>query len=297
VSADGSSLGELYPFESHFLDVGGPRLHFVDEGEGEAVLMVHGNPTWSFYYRELIAALRSQYRVVALDHIGCGLSEKPSNYPYTLATHIQNLEKLVAYLGLSRVNMVVHDWGGAIGFGWATRHPELLRRSVVLNTAAFLGFLIPWRIRVCGWPVIGELLVRGLNGFARPAITMACKKKGGMSREVRKGYLLPYDSYANRIANLSFVRDIPQTPGDASYAVLESTEAGLASLVDRPMLICWGGRDFCFDDTFLREWTRRFPDADVHRFADAGHYVLEDAGAHIIPLVRRFLAKPDLMPA
>jgi len=296
VSADVSSLGELYPFKSHFLNIGGQRLHFVDEGAGEAVVMVHGNPTWSFYYRELIKALRSRYRVIACDHIGCGLSDKPSDYPYTLATHIENLATLIDHFGLSRVSLVVHDWGGAIGFGWATRHPELFRRSVVLNTAAFLGFRIPWRIRVCGWPVIGEVLVRGLNGFAKPAITMACKKKGGMPPDVRKGYLLPYDRYASRIAHLKFVRDIPQTPGDTSFAALKSIEAGLTRIAERPMLNCWGGRDFCFDDAILQEWTRRFPEANVHRFADAGHYVLEDAGAQIIPLVRRFLAESDSAP-
>ncbi|MFQ5462276.1 MAG: alpha/beta fold hydrolase [Phycisphaerae bacterium] len=293
MSTDASSLGELYPFASHFLDVGGHRLHYVDEGEGDAVLMVHGNPTWSFYFRELIKALRGHHRVIASDHIGCGLSDKPLHYPYTLATHIENLEKLVDHLGLSRVSLVVHDWGGAIGFGWATRHPALFRRIVVLNTAAFLGFPIPWRIRVCGWPVIGEVLVRGFNGFAKPAITMACRKKEGMPPEVRKGYLLPYDSYANRIALLRFVRDIPQSRGDPSFDVLKSIEAGLTHIADRPMLICWGGRDFCFNDAFLQEWTRRFPGADVHRFADAGHYVLEDAGERIIPLVRRFLAQSD----
>jgi len=296
VTANASSLGELYPFASRFLDVGGHRLHYVDEGDGEPVLMVHGNPTWSFYYRELIKALRGHHRVIACDHIGCGLSDKPSDYPYTLATHIENLGKLVDHLGLSRVSLIVHDWGGAIGFGWATRHPALFRRSIVLNTAAFLGFPIPWRIRVCGWPVIGELLVRGLNGFAKPAITMACKQKGGMPPEIRKGYLLPYDSYANRIALLRFVRDIPQSRGDTSFDVLKAIEAGLARIADRRMLICWGGRDFCFNEAFLQEWTRRFPEADVHRFADAGHYVLEDAGDRIVPLVARFLAQSDRAP-
>ena len=169
-------IRHLYPFASHYFDTGGRRMHYVDEGAGPAVVMLHGNPTWSFYYRELITALRDSYRVIAPDHIGCGLSDKPQDYPYTLATHIENLERLLDHLGLDDITLAMHDWGGAIGCGFAVRHPQRVGRLIVLNTAAFLG-RTPWRIRMCRLPVLGPLLVRGLNGFARTATLMACKDR------------------------------------------------------------------------------------------------------------------------
>ncbi len=149
-------LGELYPFASHYVDVGGYRMHYVDEGVGPAVVMLHGNPTWSFHYRELIKGLRDTYRVIVPDHIGCGLSDKPQEYPYTLSTHIDNVERLIDRLNLESVTLAVHDWGGAIGFGWAARHPSSVRDLILFNTAAFLVDSCPLRLRICRWPVIGE---------------------------------------------------------------------------------------------------------------------------------------------
>ncbi|MDO8631741.1 MAG: alpha/beta fold hydrolase [Phycisphaerales bacterium] len=282
------SIAHLYPFESHFLDVGGVRMHYVDEGDGPPIVLVHGNPTWSFYFRELVKGLRDRYRVIALDHIGCGLSDKPQRYPYTLATHIDNLGRLIEHLGLESFTLGGHDWGGAIGFGWAVRNPERIRRLIVFNTAAFLGGPMPFRIRVCRWPILGDLLVRGLNGFSRAAIHMACKDRSRMTPQVARGYLLPYDSWANRVGVMRFVRDIPVSPRVPSHAVLRKIEVGLPKLADKPMIVFWGGKDFCFNDTFLKEWRNRFPLAEVHRFADAGHYVVEDAHERIVPLLRRF---------
>jgi haloalkane dehalogenase len=252
--------------------------------------MLHGNPTWSFYYRDLIRALRDSHRVVVPDHIGCGLSEKPRLYEYTLATHIDNLERLIDRLELRDVTLVVHDWGGAIGFGWAMRHPELVRRFVIFNTAAFFG-LCPFRIRVCRWPGIGALLVRGLNLFARQATWMACRNHGRMTPLVKHGYLLPYDDISSRRAVHRFVQDIPLTERVPSHAVMKQIEAALPQFRDHPMLICWGAQDFCFNDRYLDQWKERFPNADVHCFDQAGHYVVEDAHEQILPLLHAFLAK------
>ncbi len=285
-----AAVRKLYPFRSHFLDVKGVRMHYVDEGSGAPLVLLHGNPTWSFYYRELIKGLRESYRVIVPDHIGCGLSDKPQDYPYTLSTHIDNLERLIAHLGVSSVTLGVHDWGGAIGFGWAVRHPDLVGRFVVFNTAAFLGGRMPLRIRVCRWPIFGDLAVRALNGFARAAIHMACRRRERMTAEVRKGYLLPYDSFADRVAILRFVRDIPLDRGTPSHPVVEQIEAGLPRFRDCPMVLFWGMRDFCFTDQFLTEWKARFPRAEVHRFEDAGHYVVEDAHERILPRLRDFLS-------
>lgn len=281
-------IRELYPFHTARLGLPGGALSYVDEGDGPPVVLLHGNPTWSFYYRRLIAALRGEHRVIAPDHMGCGLSDKPQRYPYTLAQHSANLERLLDSLGLATVDLVVHDWGGAIGMGWATRHPERVRRLVVLNTAAFLSPRLPWRIAVCRYPLVGDLAVRGLNGFALGGTLMATTRP--LPPAVKRGYLLPYGSWADRVAIQRFVRDIPMSPRHPSWAVVDAIDRELAVLRSKPMLILWGGNDWCFSDHFLAGWLERFPAAAAVRFDDAGHYVLEDAHAAIVPRVRSFLA-------
>ncbi|MFQ5592161.1 MAG: alpha/beta fold hydrolase [Phycisphaerae bacterium] len=283
-----AELGDLYPFESHYLDLHGHRMHYLDEGSGAAILMLHGNPTWSFYYRELVKGLRDEFRVIVPDHIGCGLSDKPRDYEYTLATHIANLERLLDHLGLDEAALALHDWGGAIGFGLCLRRPELARRFVVFNTAAFLG-PCPRRIRLCGLPWVGELLVQRLNAFARCALHMACAKRERLTEAVKRGYLLPYDCPAHRLATLRFVRDIPLAPRVPSYQIVKRIEASLARFADRQVMLIWGAKDFLFNDWYLGEWVARFPEAAVHRFEDAGHYVVEDAHERIIPLMREFM--------
>jgi cis-3-alkyl-4-acyloxetan-2-one decarboxylase len=279
----------MYPFDSHYHTIDGIRLHYFDEGEGAPVVMVHGNPTWSFYFRRLAAALRGERRVVAPDHVGCGFSDKPQAFDYTLDAHIRNLESLIESLDLEGVTLVLHDWGGAIGMGYAVRHPEKITRIVVLNTGAFYSPRIPFRINICRIPLFGAVVVRGLNGFARAALTMAVYHRERITPEVASGYLLPYDSWQNRVALLRFVQDIPRRPEDASYSVLQEIDRGLAQFRETPMLIQWGARDWCFDAAFLEGWRRRFPAAEADVYGDAAHYVLEDAHERIIPRVKEFL--------
>jgi pimeloyl-ACP methyl ester carboxylesterase len=293
---DLASLHRLFPFRPNYVDVDGARMHYVDEGAGRPIVMLHGNPTWSFYYRELVKGLRDVCRVIVPDHIGCGLSEKPQDYPYTLATHIENLDRLLSHVSPGEVTLALHDWGGAIGMGWAMRHPDLVRKLIVFNTAAFFFHRAPWRIRVCGWPLIGEVVVRGFNGFALGALRMAVARPERLAREIRDGYLFPYSTWESRVAHLAFVRDIPHRPGAPSFGVLKRIEQALPQFQDRPTLICWGSQDFCFDAHALAGWTSRFPRAVVHCFQDAGHYVVEEAHERIVPLIRQFLADHQHTP-
>ena len=285
---------DLYPFDGNTLDLGGYRMHYLDEGSGSPVLCVHGNPTWSFFYRDLVLNLRDRHRVVVPDHVGCGLSDAPDDdvYEYTLAQRIDDLETLVERLELGPLDLVVHDWGGAIGMGWAARRPDMVRRLVILNTAAFhlpAGKAMPWQLSIVRDTGLGAVMVRGLNAFARGATHMACTRRT-LPKAVRNAYCAPYDSWQRRIATLRFVQDIPLQPSDRAYATISETQAALPRFADRPILICWGLRDFVFDSHFLAQWRMIYPDAEVHEYADCGHYILEDAGDEIIPLISRFLA-------
>lgn len=283
----------FYPYTGRAFLRRGLKLHYLDEGHGDAVVMVHGNPSWSIYFRGLVEGLKDGHRLIVPDHIGCGLSDKPddSRYDYTLASRVDDLEALLDSLGLTeKVTLVLHDWGGMIGMAYACRHPERVKKLVILNTGAFFlpsGKTFPWALRLCRTR-LGALLVRGCNAFALAA-TYVCTKKVPMSRQLRAAYLAPYGSWADRIATLRFVQDIPLDAGDKSYDLVSRTQDSLMLLSHVPMLICWGMQDFVFDRHFLAEWVRRFPDAVVHRFPDAGHYVLEDEGPAILKLVREFL--------
>lgn len=284
----------LFPFAEHWHDRGqGIRMHYVDEGHGPPVVMLHGNPSWSFYYRNLVQALSGQFRCIAPDHVGMGKSDKPGAeaYPYTLQARIADLESLLQTLNLAQpLTLVVHDWGGMIGMAWATRYPQLVARLVILNTAAFglpPGRALPWQLGLTRTP-LGTLLVRGFNGFSAAATTMAMAR-AKMSAEVRAAYTAPYDSWANRLATLRFVQDIPLQAGDPGFDIVEATKAKLGLFAATPALIAWGGKDFVFDDHFLAEWQRLLPEARVVYLADAGHYVLEDAAAELVPQIKQFV--------
>jgi haloalkane dehalogenase len=269
------------------------RYHFVHEGNphNPTILMLHGNPTWSFYFRRLIAALRETHHVIVPDHMGCGLSDKPPDYPYHLSNHMENVEKLIEHLGLKRITLVCHDWGGAIGMGVATRRPDLFSRFVILNTAAWRSHRMPKRIAVCRIPFLGDLTVRGFNGFALAATRMAVEKR--LELGAKSGLLWPYNSWKNRIAILRFVQDIPMNPSHSSYDCLKKTEKLLYRLRNKPMKICWGMKDWCFDTLFLQQWRERFPEASVTVFPNAGHYILEDAHETVVPAVQDFLSSED----
>ena len=283
----------LYPFKSNHIKLNGIRYHYVDEGQGEAVLMIHGNPTWSFYYRELIKALSPHYRVIAPDHIGCGLSDKPDDdhYDYTLKSRVSDLDNLISNIGLEKITLIVHDWGGMIGMAWATKHPSKIARIVVLNTSAFplpKKKSFPFTLSLARTPLIGSFLIRGLNAFVVGA-NHFCVTRKKMPPAIADGYCKPYTSWANRIAVHRFVEDIPLYPNDRAYPILQETAGSLKYLSKKPMLICWGMQDFVFDHHFLDEWIDRFPHAKVYRFADCGHYILEDASDEIIPIILKFL--------
>ena len=294
-------MSDLYPFESHYLDLDGLRYHYLDEGPRQAptVVMLHGNPTWSFFYRDVVSALSATHRCIVPDHIGMGLSDKPpdSQYAYTLSRRVSDLETLLDHVGArDDLTLILHDWGGMIGMAYAVDHPARIGRLVVLNTAAFHmpdGKRIPLSLWLCRNTRLGAFLVRRFNAFARGAARYAVAA-GRLPPDVRRAYLRPYDSWANRIATVRFVQDVPLKPGDRTFDQVSAVESKLGLFRDTPTLVCWGKKDFVFDDPFLRQWRIFFPHARVHTFHDAGHYLLEDAGDRVIPLIREFIsARPS----
>ena len=291
---------DLYPFAGSMREVNGFKMHVLDEGLSQTqdgtVLMLHGNPTWSFFFRNLILGLRGTHRVIAPDHIGCGLSDKPDEqrYPYTLERRVDDLEALIDQLDIrGRITLLMHDWGGMIGMAYAARHPEKINRLVLLNTAAFhlpKTKKLPRSLWLCRKTPLGELLIRDTGLFTSVLARWAVCRP--MEQRVREGYLWPYRRPDDRTGLFRFVQDIPLAPEDPGYLVVGEVQAKLPTFNRIPVLILWGEKDFVFDHHFLREWEKLLPSAEVHRFPNAGHYVLEDAGEEILPLLQTFLARP-----
>lgn len=294
---DRNRFADLYPFkENFFTHSNGLKQHYVDEGSGEPLVMVHGNPSWSFLYRDMIREFSVTMRTIAPDHIGCGLSDKPGldDFGYRLAEHVDNLEALLKSLKLEEpINLAVHDWGGAIGMGYATRHPDKIKRLIVMNTGAFrlpAGCPFPWPIWMFRNTDLGANFNQTFNAFSVIA-SYTCAIKG-LSPKIREGFTAPYDCPDNRVATTRFVQDIPLVPQDPSYDELLRIENGLAQLSEKPMLICFGRKDFVFTRHFYHEWRKRFPKAEAHSF-HAGHYLLEDVGAEVFALMRKLFQQPS----
>lgn len=271
-------------------------MHYLDEGPRDAppVLMLHGNPTWSFYYRNLVLALRENHRCIVPDHIGCGLSDKPGldEYDYCLQSRIDDLDRLMQHVQLDQpLTLIVHDWGGMIGMAWAVQHADQIDKLVILNTAAFpmpKEKRLPPALALARNSRLGAWLVLRCNAFAGAAARVGFKKP--VSREVRDAYVGPYDSPANRIATLRFVQDIPLSETDPGFDILLNTAEHLTKFSHLPCLLAWGEKDFVFDRPFLDTWLKLFPQAQTIRLPDCGHYVLEDGGAALLERIRQFIA-------
>lgn len=295
-----------YPFTPQRAEVRpGIAMSYLDEGPGprdgvepEVVVMLHGNPSWSFYWRHLVLGLRDRYRCIVPDHVGMGLSDRPDDapdaaprYDYTLQSRVDDVTALLDRLGITGpVTLAVHEWGGMIGFGWALTHMPQVRRLVVLNTAAFplpAAKPMPWQLTLGRDSRVGGFLIRAFNLFARGAAWLGTERK--LPAAVRRGYIAPYNGWGNAISTLRFMQDIPLAEGDRAWPLLAESARRLPDYADRPTFIGWGLRDFVFDRHFLAGFTRAWPQAQVHAFEDAGHYVLEDKHEVLVPAIRSFL--------
>jgi haloalkane dehalogenase len=303
-----------YPFEPKRFEVRpGIAMSYLDEGprHGEVIVMVHGNPSWSYYWRHLVLGMRDRYRCIVPDHVGMGLSDKPddgggtlpprvpsgdpAHYDYTLQSRVEDLTRLLDHLGITgRVTLAVHDWGGMIGLGWAIAHISQVERLVILNTAAFplpQAKPMPWQLSLGRDSKIGAWAIRRFNLFARGESRFGVCRR--LPRDVRDAYDAPYMGWHDAISTIRFMQDIPLAPGDRAWPLLDEVGAQLPRFADRPVFIGWGLRDFVFDRHFLAGFRRSLPGAEVHAFEDANHYVLEDKHELLVPAIRAFLDRTE----
>jgi haloalkane dehalogenase len=276
---------QLYPFESHYVELGGARIHYVDEGSGPPLLLLHGNPTWSFLYREIISGLRDRFRCIAPDHPGFGLSRAPAGYGFTPAEHSGMLEMLVQHLDLGGITMMVQDWGGPIGFGVAIRQPARFSAFVIANTWAWPKSDPGTQAfsRLLGGP-IGRHLILQRNFFVERAIPGSMRLRR-LPQEVMDAYRGPFPTPESRIPVHVFPREILR-----SRPWLAEIDRGLPALRDRPALLVWPTKDVAFREPERRRWESNFPDHRSVLLEGAGHYVQEEAPEEIVAAIRDWRA-------
>lgn len=293
-----------YPFQGRWFDHGAAHQHYVDEGQGKPVLMVHGNPTWSYMWRRLVLGLRGRYRCIAPDHLGMGLSDRARDLPGALLaeSRARDLGRLVEHLVTERRapargwTLVVHDWGGPVALWWAHLHPGVVDRLVVLNTAAFPwppGYRPPRSLLALRQRSVGRV-AHASNAVVHLALS------GGVCRPlppaVRAAYAAPYRRQRDRSTLVRVAQDIPLGPADAGWPHTQRLGEALVCFTQVPVFLGWGMRDPLYDDLVLAEWTRRLPGAALHLYPHAGHYVLEDMAWQLVEDIRDFLAITDHDP-
>lgn len=295
------TFGGLWPYEPRWFDTDDGRMHYVDEGprDGRPVVMVHGNPTWAFLYRNFIPPLtEAGYRAIALDHLGFGRSDKPGDPGlYTIERHARRCEALLESLDLRDATVVPQDWGGPIGLWWATRHHERVASLFILNTFAHAlreKVSLPLPLRMFRLPGVGEVMVKGLDLFKRVFLFQAgVVHRDRLTSEVKAAYRVPHPSWSSRTPVLVFPREIPSGPGHRNSDLCGQIERALEEhFVAKPVDIAWAMKDIAFTPEVLEQaWLGTFPDAGVLRLEEAGHYLQEDAHELIVPALLTHLAR------
>jgi haloalkane dehalogenase len=292
-------FGGSWPFPPRFFEAEGGRLHYVDEGDGRPVVLLHGNPAWSYLYRRFIPALRQAgCRAIAIDLLGFGRSDKPADpAAYTIERHAQRLASVLDSLDLRGACLVVHDWGGPIGLPWAVGNPDRVARLMILNTFAPalpgpMGKGLTLRLlRTRG---LGELIATRRDGLTEDFLLGAGTRhrKERLDDDAKRAYRAPHPDRASRTGVLAFPRQVPLEAGGPVAELTRRTEEGLRrDFADRPAQICWGMRDVLFGERVLDLWRDVLPGAPVLRLEDAGHFIQEDAHERVIPALLELLER------
>ncbi|MCB0219337.1 MAG: alpha/beta fold hydrolase, partial [Chrysiogenetes bacterium] len=286
-----------YNFESNYVHLPEGRIHYVEAGSGPTLLMIHGNPTWSYLYRHMIHGLKDRFHCVAVDHLGFGLSDKPAGADYSVLAHSRRLGEVVEALGLEKVTPVVQDWGGPIGLHWTVQNKDLIERLVILNTIGFIPRLRDlslsriWALPLLGFlkaPGLGELFLQRLNAFVLYGVPGAIHNAESKTRERMKGYRHPFPDYASRAAMLELPREIPLSPWHPNIRLFREIGAGLKDWDVRTQLI-WGLRDPAFNIALARRFEQLLPNhAPTIEIPNASHFLQEDTPEPIIEAIRGF---------
>ena len=280
-----------YPFESNYLTIDGIRIHYVEQGQGDPVLMVHGQPTWSYLWRNIMPVIATNHRAIAIDLMGFGLSDKPAHRGYSFAEHTAILRAFIETLELKNLTLVLHDWGGPIGLKYAVYHQENINRLVLMNTFATVDFKLPWIFKAAfRSPILANFLVRRLNVFGILAFRFGVRNK--LDKRALQNYREPHPDYASRIGVAQFPRNIPCSPRDATYEPIKAISQALASS-GMPTLFLFSDKDPVTALIDPRPLIDRMPNARLEMTKEAGHYLQEDQPEAVAQRILEFLNEAD----
>ncbi len=275
-----------YPFKSNFIELDMGKMHYIDEGKGAPIVMVHGNPTWSFLYRHIVKGLSKKYRCIAMDHIGFGLSDKPTEWLYLPEDHAKNLNTLIEKLDLKDITLIVQDWGGPIGLSYAVNKPENVKRIILMNTWMWSVKGDPYYEKFSGFMggAIGRFLIKHLNFFVRVVMKKAMGDKSKLPGSIHQHYFKPLENPAERKGCWTFPKQII-----ASSNWLDILWSQKKKLKDKKTLILWGMKDIAFREKELNIWRNELTNCNVMEFNNVGHYVQEEKGSELCPIIEDFL--------
>lgn len=280
-------LEKLFPFQSRYIKLDGHNLHYIDEGAGPVILLLHACPMWSFEFRKLIMELRDDHRVIAFDQMGFGFSDKPLDFDYRIEAHSDHLGRFIKALGVSEFTLLGHGRGTTIGMAYAVRHPDNIKGIVTLNAMTFSDYSLPWRLMLCrlSWNLGANIAMR-LNIFQRDT--------NRLPEDIRLCYEYPFRESEKRIALIRFIEDLPCSPEDDSAMTMFEIESALWLLREKPVCIIWAKKDWLYTMKCLKRWQQYFPEAETHIIDHAGHCITEDAESELSFLIPDFLKRHNL---
>lgn len=285
------ALESLFPFRHRYMQLESWKIHYIDEGQGPVMVLFHACPFWSFSFREVIREFSRDHRVIALDLLGFGLSDKPAEFDYTINGYTALLEEFLWRLDLKKMIFILHGWGGTIGMSYAVRHPNFISSLIIMNSIAFSGHKLPWQLRICRLPAIGPRLIKTflLYGSGHAALPP----------EIREAYLLPFQQEFSKgedplLPVQRFICSIPAVPEDEAAQSILAIESGLWSFRMKPVCIIWASHDFLYNRNALRRWHKCLPGAEIHTLERTTHYMLEEQPETFNAILRDFLKKNNL---
>ena len=274
-----------YPFRPNFFEINGQKMHYIDEGDGNVILYIHGTPSWSFDFRKVIQKLKSGSRCIAIDHIGFGLSDKPENYDYSTINHALTLEKFIQHMQLENITLVLHDFGGPIGFHYAINHPEKVKSIVVLNSWLWSSEDDPEfkkASKILQNPLL-PFLYKRLNISPRFILPKSFGDKK-LSKKTVKQYTKPFANHKQRNGALAFAKSLLN---DQYW--FEDLWGKRKIVSHKPVLFIWGMRDPVISSRNLEKFEEGFPESTTTKLNTSGHFPQEEEPAKVADAIRRFM--------
>ncbi|MBD3343151.1 MAG: alpha/beta fold hydrolase [Candidatus Lokiarchaeota archaeon] len=275
-----------FPFKPNYVKVNGFQMHYVDEGEGEIIVCLHGMPTWGYLYRNFIRKLSKSYRLIVPDQMGFGKSDVPQDKPYILKQHINNLKAFVEILNLKDIALIVQDWGGPIGIGYAVDNPDNVKRLIIMNTS--IGVMKenvkPWYYSMEKRGIYDKF-IKNIGGIMK----MGINNKEKITPTLLEAYEAPFPNDESYIGALAWPKDIPVGKSHPSAESMLHIRENLDNLENKPKILIWGLKDPIFPPMLIEWWNKIYPGIETHKIEEASHFLQEDSPKEIIEIIKRFL--------